>query len=210
MPEPRNPQGSSNLTSTIEHYSGSQVTVFVDDIWIDDAASFDISIQTQKSPYYGYGSQHFDLVAKGKVLVQGTLTINYKDPNYLWVILAHRDAKEKSLKRAEEQKKRDELNRPLASDLLVERMQLVESEEGFQNIADLYLEKYWNAPAKDPLIPEEPMNHRRFDLHFLYKGDSPGVIERVEGVELMGKAKTVVSSGEPVQEVYHFIARKLS
>ena len=41
----------------------------------------------QRTPIYGYGSQHFDLIPKGTILVTGEFAINFREPNYLWMIL---------------------------------------------------------------------------------------------------------------------------
>ncbi len=212
---PREIEPTTSLPPVIEYYSGSQVTVFIDDIWVDDAASYEIAIQQTKQPIYGYGSQHYDLVAKGKVSVNGSITLNFKDPNYLWIILANKFSRARASDRARQKQKEDELNRFAGSDLGLDKLMTEfggdirgSQTKNFGAITDMFKKKYWNRPDKNPLIEEEPMNHSPFDMHFLYKGDTPGVIERLEGVEILGKAKTIQIDGQPIAETYNFIARK--
>jgi len=216
----------TSLSPTIEYYSGSQVTVFIDDVWIDDAASFQVNIMQNKQAIYGYGSQFYDFVARGKVLVSGNLTINYKDPNYLWIILANKEAR---LRQAELDKREnlrltgkiteasqlpggDTPGRsPQVAESLVRRLTGAQREdEQFKSISELFEEEFWGRPEKTPILDPEPssLNHSPFNLHFLYKGDTIGVIEELSDVELLGRAKIVEANGQPIQEVYNFIARK--
>ncbi len=64
-------------------YSGSQISVMFGDIVIDSAVAIDFNVQQSKTPVYGYANQYYSFVADGKVLVQGSLTIAFKETGYL-------------------------------------------------------------------------------------------------------------------------------
>lgn len=70
-----------------DHYSGSQIVVMFGDIVIDNAVAVQFDVQQSKTPVYGYANQYYSFVAAGHVLVQGTLTIAFKETGYLlWPI----------------------------------------------------------------------------------------------------------------------------
>jgi len=71
----------------IDYYSGSQVALYIGDVWIDEITSLTYSVSQNRQPLYGYNDQLFRDVSKGQVLVQGEFTINFKEAGYLFVIL---------------------------------------------------------------------------------------------------------------------------
>jgi len=70
-----------------DHFAGSQVGIFIGDVFIDDISSIGWSLTQGKKPIYGYASSNYDRVAPGQVLVQGSFTLNFKERGYLFVIL---------------------------------------------------------------------------------------------------------------------------
>ena len=70
-----------------EYFSGAQVSVYIGDVWIDEITSIAYSVQQSRAPLYGYNDTYFRDVAKGKVLVQGQFTINFKEAGYLFLVL---------------------------------------------------------------------------------------------------------------------------
>jgi len=66
-----------------DYYSGTDCKIFFGDIWVDDIVTIQYSINQTKTPIYGYASQNYDAVCKGQVLVQGTLSIAFKEVGYL-------------------------------------------------------------------------------------------------------------------------------
>lgn len=71
-----------------EYFTGSQTSIFIGDIWVDDIIDMQCSVGANSTPIYGYGSTFYDHAAQGRVLVQGSFTINFKEPNYLFAVLA--------------------------------------------------------------------------------------------------------------------------
>lgn len=66
-----------------DYYSGANVTLSIGGSILTQAAGIDWSVEQTKKPIYGYNSQYFDSVAKGIVIVNGRLYINYVSPRYL-------------------------------------------------------------------------------------------------------------------------------
>jgi len=61
----------------------AQVSVFMGDIWLDDAFRIEVRYQNPQVPLYGYAESEFTAVAQGKRIVQGSLIINFRYPEYL-------------------------------------------------------------------------------------------------------------------------------
>lgn len=82
---------SSTQTKTTiydqEYFSGSQVNIYIGDVLIDEITSMSFQVTENKRVWYGYGSQIFDAVSKGTILVEGQFSINYKEAGYLHLVL---------------------------------------------------------------------------------------------------------------------------
>ena len=70
-----------------EYFSGTQATIYIGDVWVDEVTSFAFQVTQAKAPLYGYASQLFDAVSRGPRLVRGQFTINFKEAGYLWLVL---------------------------------------------------------------------------------------------------------------------------
>jgi len=66
-----------------DRYSGSQVGIMIGDVLIDSAVSIQFSVDQTKTPIFGYANQYYSFLADGHVIVQGTLTIGFKEAGYL-------------------------------------------------------------------------------------------------------------------------------
>ena len=69
-----------------DYFSGTDAKIFFGDIWVDDIVTIQWNVSQSKTPFYGYASQLFDAVAKGQVIVQGSVTIAFKETGYLNII----------------------------------------------------------------------------------------------------------------------------
>lgn len=67
-----------------EYFCGANVLVRVGDMPLLEASGLSLHTQETKRPIYGYSSRFFDAVARGQVLVQGQLAINYVHQDYLY------------------------------------------------------------------------------------------------------------------------------
>lgn len=86
MAKPTEPQFTGEIYDN-EYFSGTQASLYIGDVLVDEISSFAFNVQQTKTPIYGYASQLFDAVSKGPVIVTGTFTINFKEANYLYLVL---------------------------------------------------------------------------------------------------------------------------
>lgn len=79
--------GNKADTYATSYFTGTQASIYVGDIWVDEVFGISFSASQSIIPLFGYASTFFDAVAKGKVLVQGYFDINFVDEGYLYAIL---------------------------------------------------------------------------------------------------------------------------
>ena len=80
----------SAISSTISteryqtnYYSGSQVAIFMGNVWLSDISMIEFNLMQKKMPFYGYKSQLFDTMAKGTQLIEGVFSVAYTHTNWL-------------------------------------------------------------------------------------------------------------------------------
>lgn len=66
-----------------EYFCGANVVVEVEGQPLYEAAGLSFNVKESRVPLYGYSSRHFDAMARGQVLVQGSLVVNYIHQDYL-------------------------------------------------------------------------------------------------------------------------------
>ena len=74
-------------TSDKVYFSGANVRVYFGDVWVEEMASIQFSVQENVAPIYGFNSYMFDKVARGTRLVSGTFVVNYTRAGYIETIL---------------------------------------------------------------------------------------------------------------------------
>ena len=203
-----------------QYFSGAQASIFIGDTWVDDIITIDMAIATNRAPIYGYGSQFFDFVPKGAVLVTGQFTINFREPNYLWLILERNKEFDpdyrKQLKFKEEleeklrekqidpaisfgKDKRANLDLFFNSDDASQAAKILKESSGLVNVSQ--------TQARD----QTRFNHRSFDILIGYGAElnADTIGEKIQTVILQGKGKSINSDGRPILEQYNFIARNM-
>lgn len=70
-----------------DYFCGANIVLEIDGVTLSEAAAISFSAQESKIPLYGYSSRHFDAVAHGQVIIQGSLAINFVHPGYLFEVL---------------------------------------------------------------------------------------------------------------------------
>jgi hypothetical protein len=75
-------------TYTNQYFTGSQASIFVENIWIDEVYGVQVFANQSIVPVYGYASTFFDMVGRGKVMIQGMFEINFVDEGYLYAVMA--------------------------------------------------------------------------------------------------------------------------
>ena len=82
------PDRDNYQTYPYDYFSGADAKIFFGDVWVDDIVTIQYNVNQTKTPIWGYASQLFDAVARGQVIVQGTLSVSFKETGYLNVIQA--------------------------------------------------------------------------------------------------------------------------
>jgi hypothetical protein len=206
-----------NYNLSKDFYSGSQASIFIGDLWVDDICEWQCQASYSAAPIYGYGDQLYSHVAEGKMLVQGSFSINFREPNYLWAILERFNFRTKT----------EEKTNPLKSKGNLGNTQFNQSEASFANDKRVNLDYFFNsanpnemteALIKDRGFSKETADTedidfkaKTFDITLGYGAeldqDSPG--ERILGVKVIGKSKVIFHDGNPIKEQYNFFARNI-
>jgi|GEM_PF-4923557 hypothetical protein len=227
-----------------DYFCGSQVAIFLGDIWLSDISMIQYEMTQTKRPFYGYKSQKFDMVAKGAQLINGAFSMNYTHTNYLNMAIAE------YLRHSQVMSKdggpgvpgsidHDEFARFL-DDIYNKRNSLKTlgpngpltnipgdtdnslNELDFSVKANLLEQYFWGAGD----APEEqystipPDNLPPFDVLITFgnyakerpvedEGISSHTAKILNSVHITGHALQTATTGEPIQEVYSFIARGL-
>jgi len=95
---PKEKKYNSSDVQSFSYYSGSQISIWFGDIWVEDINHVTFQYSQEKRPIYGYASQYLDAVAKGQVLIQGNFVINFREKGYLSYIIANLPKLETTLK----------------------------------------------------------------------------------------------------------------
>lgn len=208
----------ANFEINEEYFSGSQASIFVGDIWVDDIVDWQCSVGANAMPIYGYGSTFYDRAVQGRVLVQGSLTINFREPNYLFAILA-RYRHFSDLNLTEQTTKS-----PLLQDLKLQEIQYQDKRKSLDEFfyTPNKKTKWFDGPVYDTITKNNTLDSNiskdqnnfaipEFDIKIGYGAtiDENTIGEKILGVKLVGKGKVIMANGEPIKETYNFFARNV-
>ncbi len=217
-----------------EYFSGSQASIFIGDLWVDEIIDWQCSVGASSTPIYGYGDTFFRHAAQGRVLVQGSFTINFKEPNYLFAILERYKERLFFAESVEEDGRGSYRKKPLSSyeeELDIEARnpyapsKNASKEKSYfdkRNTIDQFftngkidsgaskLLKNRNLLSIDNRLVND-FAHPLFDIKIGYGTvfNSETIGEQIVGVKLVGRGKTIMANGEPLKETYSFFAKNL-
>lgn len=213
-----------------EYFTGSQASIFIGDVWVDEIIDWQCSVGANATPIYGYGDTFFSHAAQGRVLVQGNFTINFKEPNYLFAIL-ERYKRYLNLPEAKKQQFADDNPYKPADSIkeltYVDKRNAIDdffarppnTGEDLAQVAGNIISRNQNfmntfggstLSTLDPRLVNDyaiPL----FDIKIGYGTtfDEDTIGEQIIGVKLLGKGKTIMANGEPIKESYSFFAKNL-
>lgn len=212
----------------------AQVSVFVGDVWIDDAFRLEVRYQNPQIPLYGYSEAEFSEVAQGKRIVQGSLIINYRYPEYL------RTAIESIGYKRMERSKAIEMINDLRTSSVEDRIAALEEARALgrgKEMKPIFVNEFAQRRGKiQPEFARDKAGQDRLATHIPSAMrmsaseevtlkiffDTPEAAQyhwEVEGVHLVGSAMTISNqaqggdasaSGMPLYEVYTFFARRIN
>lgn len=70
-----------------QYFSSNQALIFIGTILVDEIIGLQYQLSNQRIPIYGYNSEYYSVLARGRTLVQGAFSLNYKDSAYLSGVL---------------------------------------------------------------------------------------------------------------------------
>lgn len=218
-----------------DYFTGSDVSLYLGDIWIDDIVDFEFSMTEQIMPVFGYASYTADAFVRGNRIIQGSFTINFKSVGYINEVLKHKDP----IKRLYSQgKSLPSIER--TSHYTLEETLKMYGIKSFDEIAQQYEDKLWkysdgeessvNASRgffghyddedmlDDGLEIKIAYGSREATYHLASNYKKSGLskpnetIETLVGVHITGVQKGIYSSsgGAPILERYTFVARDLN
>jgi len=192
-------------------FSGAQASVFIGDVWVDDITSVNYEFRDSKQPVYGYGSEYFDLVAYGTKLVSGNFTVNFREPNYIWLILQ----REKELRKKNLQ---DESVDNL-EDAISGNTRIGDKRKNYNlffntNNPDDVKKAFKQSLIDGKKVKKESinkMNHLGFNMVLGYGTElnQDTIGQRIIDAHIVGQSKVIMQDGRPIEERYQFFARDL-
>lgn len=186
-----------------EYFCGANVVLELNGVPVFECVGLTYSINESKVPIYGYSSRHFDAVARGQVLVQGKLLVNYVDENYLYYVI-----------NAQRVTQGTQVLSPVTGQQI--NTNLITTNEDLQYIAGVAEQlktTYWG---------QRPSRATRTNPHDLYDGldikvtfgDRSGKTGFngttnciLKDVYFLGRGKTIQISEDVIIEEYSFFAR---
>lgn len=214
------------------YFSGSNIKIYFNNIFLDEATSLQFVLQEKTLPINGYMSYTFDDIARGSRLVQGQLSINYKDENYLNSLaeaaMVRENDNDQNLSLSEEIGVKKNSDSQEVKELLLDYMKKGWSSQ-FDSLSNDLENRIWN---QDDSINKSaqgrsyfPNKKKTFDIVIEYgpyyrdyleeiekvhaENINKGTVKRIKNIQLNSIQERIDSSGKPIQEVYGFIAEDI-
>ncbi len=194
--------------------SGAQIVIKLgEDVLLDDATAIQFSLSQSKKPIYGYHSQYFDTVAPGVVIVHGRLFINFIHQGYLRLLMAKvRDPAFLDMldSEASREAERHNYGHGVTYDGLPSSQEAVF--EYVRKDAAKRQEKEINYAANH--LKDRPDLFQvltKIQIKYGNENEFDNVPEKVlHDVHFIGEGQEVQISGQAIQEMYEFIARRVT
>lgn len=222
-----------------DFFTGSDVRIYFGDTWVDEITGLAFNVQEQVQPIYGYASYTYDAVARGSRQIQGQFSINFKESYYLHSVMNRLEMKMKEQEEdGYAFQSGDGMYNSYNNKVTVEHlMNSASNADQFEKYATMYEKALWG--VEDSLSMRTLVNKRQqtsyfspkskvnlsekgFTIMVLY-GPEPGLKEMynsgvedisrtahsLTGVHITGVSQQIDASGQPIQEVYSFIAQDI-
>ena len=201
-----------------EYFSGANVVVEIKGVPALECAGLSYEVSESKRPVYGYSSRFFDGVARGQVLVQGTILLNYVHEDYFQQVLKTTVLNETDYTYPEAVSTasldiKDEYGRPLQNKDVAKEVATRWYSES--NVAAQLKYYYWNQdiPNKEQWSPHDLFGGFNIRITFGEKDILTGTGRTgvlLEDVYIVGRGKQIQISEDVIVESFPFIARNTS
>lgn len=222
-----------------DYYSGSQVAIFMGNIWLSDISMIEFNLMQKKMPFYGYKSQMYDQMAKGTQLIEGVFSVAYSHTNWLnmamskYLEFTNPAGSQQSISESDVQQFLKNLN---AGNVDLQTLNYTTPVIGLQTPGDgtfanqsfdqkteQLINFFWGntSTAGNTYKVISPDNLPPFDITITfgnYPKDRPSAqdeflsshtVKVLSNIEITGYSMQVAITGEPIQEVYTFFARSM-
>jgi hypothetical protein len=172
----------TSVNGKTRYYSAVDAEIYFGDVFIDEVTNIAWSIQQQSLPIYGYNSYTFDDMAVGSRIVQGQFAINFTERNFLSKLQSNTNFQKMSRRMYGE-------DNPATCDFYSDfrkRLHLPVWDKGFDIVVG------FGETKADALSGAKGMY---------------GTYLVLDTVQITGSSIQLDYNGDPVQEMYSFIAR---
>jgi hypothetical protein len=199
-----------------EYFSGANVLIDIKGITALECCGLSLSINENKRPIYGYSSRFFDAVARGQVIVQGSLRLNYVHEDYLREVLTTPPATRRvnldppvSVE-AKSRQVRNDFGVPTSNTALLK--EIAANYQAESQVVEALKSLYWRAPTnnRDPFNPHDLYGGFNIRATFGERHSDTGVGRTgfyIQDVYIVGRGKQIHISEDVIVEEYPFIAR---
>lgn len=167
------------------YYSSLDAEIYFGNSFVEEVVDINWSITQSQMPLFGFNSYVYDEVALGSRIIQGQFVINFTSPNYLFKLLE--EAKGESIT-------------DMSSYSIIKTKEELKVSENSKYKGSI------NTEGKNPLWPQV------FDIDIIF-GEKTSTSDPVhivlEGVMIKDSRMGANLSGEPIMEIYSFIARDI-
>lgn len=174
----------TNLSNGVRYFSAVDGEIYFGDIFIGEVTSIAWNVQQQTMPIFGYNSYTFDDIAVGSRLIQGQFAINFTERNFLTTL-----QKSDGFRKIARRMYANDLGASTSYTDYRERLHLPMWDKGF-----------------DIVIGFGQVNGT---LSGLSTNNAYSTYLVLGCVQVTGSTLQLDYNGEPVQEVYTFIARDM-
>lgn len=223
-----------------KYFTTTQARLYIGNLFVDEMDTLQVALQANKIPVYGYASEDFDAVGRGKRLVQGQLAINFISEGYLYTVLSEYDRllnappapdpDQQQLQQLYTQKNilltQAQTTAPLSgfgigADTPVSQEEIDSQLDLVQKQIDQLhakLGKQSVDAVRVSLVNADKLKAPKnavykpiaFNIEYQFEGGGRTVTRRLENCILTGNEQILDQSGMPIKDVYSFIARRMS
>jgi len=220
-----------------EYFSGSDISIYFGDVWVDEVVAINFSLVEHVQPIYGFNSYTWDAVARGSRIIQGTFRINFKETNYLNKILMEQSTIENNLeywkRHPAERINIDDFDKTIKlykdnPEEMRERLKYMSKEEIAKVAAELNDTTYGTSTvvSSNPhFFKHYGRNSRGFDIIILYGSATQSIVKKkeyeqrymipaatsykIKNIQLNGLSQDIAPDGTVIYEDYSFMAQDL-
>lgn len=205
------------------YWSGLDLRAYVNGLYLEELVGIQYALQESVTPVYGYGSYTYDIIMRGSRLVQGALTVNFKEPGYLKALIMGEGPGTAGIIKSID-----------PGNVKAQDYAQTLGASSYQRKQELMQNLWGDEPAQTSPVGNEPLlsrgyqDHTGFDLvlkfgentgqQYMVNAEGNGKVTprlassralTLIGVQFQNVESMLDDSGKPVLESYQFIAKDI-